>query len=309
MYKKPVVIVTVLTICVCVFVTLMYNTGDSAEDLITQYLNTVNRTRPTYITATTTTSSTKPELPVDQQEPIIVLLPEEQPLPGIPSRPTITGSWLTQLEARNNTYYTDTYWTVVDSNGSQYLCERQTGNAYRELPSHSNSISKKGCMMYAIQAVVTNMTGQLFSIEDQLNVRNGVASWDGTHWSVVNYPYKENGSDKIGNGGPNTSLSARLNALNNEYGLSFSCSGDMAGSSINSINDVLTSGKWLIIHVTGDNGRKYSSGGEHWFVICGIDSAGTWYFLQCKQKNSIVTDTDKNELIHLANHIYAISAH
>lgn len=309
--RKPVLVTAIITLCACLYVALLHRTGDATDSYMTLYTSTINHSRPTYISATQTTKELPSEPNYDDDDVII-----DEPgqtgtnmpgVPGVPTRPTVTGDWSEQLSARQCDYYTNPkYLNVVSRNGREYLCEFQNGDAYRDVPNTGNSIRSVGCLMYALQAITTNATGQLYSIEDQINVDGPVCSWDGSRWSSTSFPYIVNGNTYVGTySGTVCSIEGRLNKLNSAYGTTFSTSSDMPSASPQDITDALVNGKWVLVHVNNDTGNLYSSGGQHWFVIADVNNTGTWYTLQCKA-NEITPDKQQG-MLNLSNHVYFIT--
>lgn len=296
MYKKPVYITLALTLMMCVFVAIVQGTGNSSDEYIFANYSIINHSTPTYVTASQ--SQSKVQSSNDDVDQALADIGGGRPkLPGLSS-----GDWDVQLAAKGNDYYTyDKYFEKISVGSNTYLAEQQTGTAYSYIPkSTSDTIRDSGCLMYAIAAIYTNMLGSLVTVEDQINADGGPAVWDNGKWSTNSYGY----AGHVGWADTASSIPTRVEKLNNYTGNNITV---VTGTkSADYINEQLLQGNWILLHVKDDTQRKYSGGGQHWFIICDVDATGNWYTLQIS-KTPVIYPGDQTYLFSVVNQIFTFS--
>ena len=161
----------------------------------------------------------------------------------------------------SNTSKGSPLWRTKTIDGQTYIYQSQT-EAYMPIGRTGNTVGKVGCMMYAMSALVSNVKGEVFGIEDMLTGLGHNIVWnDG--FKDVPTTVKNVGLGDLSWNHPDGTNCTPTSVLP-KFGVS--CQ-EKSTKGLNTLDSIISNGHYALIHVTDSSGTFTTA--QHWFVVVG----------------------------------------
>lgn len=185
-------------------------------------------------------------------------------------------------------------WAVEERASGTYLRMKQTDDWSEVIADTGSSVSKQGCMLFALAATIANYSNRVYGVDELLRDLGYKVNMDTSGKWQVDPKLPCVGLDPTAI----TPIGAYMKPESILSKCGYPCSSD--GQKIE--QDKLANGYYLV-HAKNDYGHVVSSSGEHWFLIVGVD--GSNYETVCTSAKTVPISAFGSAFT--INHCYYIS--